>query len=79
MGIYKNPNYIAKSDHSAFDDVHKPGAITPWSGIYRCTTCDVEVVSEKGKPLPPTHAHKLQDHELRWKLAVYADHEGKKP
>ena len=53
MALYKYANYLTRSEHQAFDTLHKPGAGTPSSGVYRCEGCTKEVASNAGNPLPP--------------------------
>jgi hypothetical protein len=79
MAIYKSTNYLTLSEDVLFDAAHKPGAETIHSGIYRCTGCGREVVSEGGKPLPPQnhHAHSTDQGAIRWQMIIYADHEPK--
>ena len=79
MATYKHGQYLEQLDNAAFDAEHKPGAETPFSGIYRCLGCGLEVVSEKGKPLPPQnhHQHTRLQGTIRWRLVVYADHQQK--
>jgi hypothetical protein len=79
MALYKYNQYLTQSQHESFDQIHNPGAATPFSGIYRCEGCGREVVSESGKPLPPQnhHQHALAQGAIRWRLTVYADHEPK--
>lgn len=79
MATYKYSEYLYQLDHNAFDTLHSPGAITPHSGIYRCMACGAEVVSERGKPLPPQnhHVHESGLGAIRWKMVVYADHDPK--
>jgi len=74
MALYKQTALVQRSDSDAFDKVHSPGAATPYSGIYRCTSCGDEVASNKGNPLPPQN-HRQHDPKLgaiRWQLLVYA-------
>lgn len=73
MALYKNPSYLQKSDHEAFDKTHNPGAVTPHSAIYRCVVCGREIVSETGKPLPPQnhHQHAASAGGIRWQMTVY--------
>lgn len=66
-------HYTGNGD--AYDAIHNPGSATPYSGIYRCESCGIEVVSEQGNPMPPTHAAAAQGHAIRWRLVAYADHE----
>jgi hypothetical protein len=79
MALYKNPNWIGKSDHAAFDKEYKPGDQPDHSGIYRCLGCGREVVGEEQRKLPPQnhHQHTQAQGEIRWKMAVYADHQAK--
>jgi len=35
MALYKQVEYLTKSEDAAFDAVHKPGQVPPHSGIYR--------------------------------------------
>jgi hypothetical protein len=79
MATYKHSQFLAKSDHSAFDRVHTPGAAAPFSGIYRCDGCGREAACNQLQPLPPQnhHQHSTSQGEIRWRLIVYADHEPK--
>ena len=81
MATYKYDRYITKVDHAAFDTTHDPGVATPFSGIYRCMGCGREDVSVKDKPMPPQnhHQHTINQGKIRWRLAVYADHQPKEP
>lgn len=53
------PNYRDGSvfnhrpNDSNFETLHRPGALAPFSGIYRCQNCGFEAVSTRGKSLPP--------------------------
>jgi hypothetical protein len=80
MATYKYPQYLVKLDHSAFDAVHLPGQVPPFSGIYRCTGCGREVVAEQGRQLPPQnhHQHAMQLGPVQWQLLAFADHNPKK-
>jgi len=77
MAWFKYDKFLKKfgGTGDAYDKIHKPGETTPFSGIYRCESCGIEVVSEHNKPLPPTHAKAAQGHQITWRLVVYADHE----
>lgn len=79
MALYKYNEYLKKTEEAAYDTIYKPGATTPFSGIYRCMGCHREVVSEEGKPLPPQnhHQHTIAQGAIRWRLIVYADHRPK--
>jgi len=70
MTYYKHGAFFQEDRSSAFDAIHTPGSATPTSGIYRCTGCTHEVVSEKGKPLPPQnhHQHTNWNVPIRWQL-----------
>lgn len=71
MALYKYENMVAKSTHAAFDTLHSPGAVTPYSGIYRCEVCAHEIVSTKSHPLPPQNHHQHPRGEaIRWRLTV---------
>jgi hypothetical protein len=72
MALYKHPSILQQSDHAAFDEIHQPGAITPYSGIYRCAGCAHEIASNAGNPLPPQnhHQHTTQQGRIRWQLIV---------
>ncbi len=73
MALYKYGDHLAKSTDIAFDTEHKPGDTTPNHGIYRCTGCGHEVVSEAGKSLPPQNHHTHPSGSaIRWKLLVYS-------
>jgi len=79
MALYKYGNLLTQSQDAAFDAVHTPGQIPPHSGIYRCVGCGREVVGEHGRTLPPQnhHQHTVQQGAIRWRMAVYADHNPK--
>ncbi|MDR3483180.1 MAG: hypothetical protein P4L91_20990 [Burkholderiaceae bacterium] len=72
MAVYKYQNYLEASNHQAFDQIHKPGETTPYSGIYRCEGCGVNEVSTHGHPLPPQnhHQHNQSQSAIRWRLIV---------
>lgn len=73
MARYKYGDYLKHSEHSIYDDIHKPGETVPYSGIYRCTGCDDEVASNKGDPFPPQNHHQHTNNTpIRWKLLVRA-------
>jgi hypothetical protein len=79
MALYSNGNYLTQSSDAAFGVEHSPGAVTPHSGIYRCTGCGREIVSEENKPMPPQnhHQHTYAQGAIRWRMIVYADHKPK--
>lgn len=72
MALYKNPAFLSKSAHDAFDAVHAPGTPAPYSGIYRCTRCGHEAVSTASNPLPPqgSHVHQPEQGHILWQLIV---------
>ncbi len=79
MATYKHSTFLVQSDASDFDDLWRPGATTPFSGIYRCQGCGREIVSEESKPFPPQnhHQHTTAQGTIQWRLIVYADHKPK--
>jgi hypothetical protein len=76
MALYKDGDQLQQSQDGAFDALHRPGGATPHSGIYHCTGCRREVVSEEGRPLPPQnhHQHSAQQDAIMWRMIVYANH-----
>lgn len=74
MALYKYSQYLQSSTHEAFDAIYKPGAETPYSGIYRCVGCNSEVASNEGNPLPPQnhHQHTTAQGSIRWQIVVHA-------
>jgi hypothetical protein len=71
MAVYKYPQYLTQSAHTAFDQLHHPGTPTPYSGIYRCETCGANEVSTHGHPLPPQNHHQHNPPTpIRWRLIV---------
>lgn len=70
--LYKYPQFLAVSDHQAFDQITESGVQTPYSGIYRCEGCGRCVTSVGGYPLPPQnhHQHTAQQGRIRWRLIV---------
>jgi hypothetical protein len=79
MALYKYSQYLTANQDGAFDKEYKPGEIPPHSGVYRCVGCGREVVAEENRLFPPQnhHAHSYQQGAIRWKMAVYADHQAK--
>lgn len=79
MALYKFAQFLVNAASPSFDELHNPGAGTPFSGIYRCDSCGREVVAEFQKPLPPQnhHQHLPSQGQVRWRLIVYADHQPK--
>jgi hypothetical protein len=74
MALYKYSQFVGMSDSAAFDTLHKPGATTPHSGIYRCEGCGHEIASNGGNPLPPQnhHQHTTSQGAIQWRMTVYA-------
>jgi hypothetical protein len=72
MAFFKYQQLLAASNHEAFDQLHNPGAATPYSGIYRCEGCGHEVTSVHSHPLPPQnhHQHTAGQGAIRWRLVV---------
>jgi len=79
MASYKYAEYLAHSESDEFDKVCGPATPTPFSGIYRCMGCGREDVSVHPYPLPPQnhHQHTAAQGAIRWRLAVWADHNPK--
>jgi hypothetical protein len=71
--LYKDPTFLARSDHVLFDAIHDPGTRTPASGVYRCVGCGKEATSVEPHPLPPQnhHQHTAQQGRIRWQLVVW--------
>jgi hypothetical protein len=74
MAQYKYAQYLTQSDHSAYDDRHRPGATANNPGIYRCAGCGDEIGIAKGHTLPPQnhHQHNQQQGAVEWQLLVFA-------
>jgi hypothetical protein len=72
MAQYKDARFLKQNTSSAFDLMYPPGAVTPYSGIYRCVVCGREDISVYGKPLPPQnhHQHLPTQGPIRWQLIV---------
>ncbi len=73
--LYKYSQFLAASNHAAFDEIYEAGVQTPYSGIYRCEGCGKCITSVYSHPLPPQnhHQHTVQQGRIRWRLA--ASHE----
>ena len=72
MAVYQNGNELSHLVNNRFSAIHVPGAITPHSGIYMCTSCRDEIASNAGNPLPPQN-HRQHDPakgQIRWQLLV---------
>jgi hypothetical protein len=72
MALYKYSAYLQPSDHQAFDLLNSPGTLTPYSGVYRCYGCGLEIAEVRGRPLPPQnhHQHVNQAVPIQWQLIV---------
>lgn len=70
--IYKYDQFIRKSDHNAFDEIHDPGVSAPYPGIYRCEGCGNEIAAALSHSLPPQthHQHTAAHGKIRWRLVV---------
>jgi len=75
---YASMTYIyARPDDPTFVQSHKPGELAPFSGIYRCHYCGLEVTSEERQRLPRqnSHLHAGGILPIEWRLLVKATHE----
>lgn len=72
MALYKYASLLKRSDHQAFDVLHEPGSLAPYSGDYRCEGCGHEIVEVKNRPLPPQnhHQHTNWAVPIRWRLVM---------
>jgi hypothetical protein len=73
MPLFSNSTFFSQISSQAFNDVHNPGAPTPYSGIYRCPGCGREVTSIYGHALPPQNHHQHQQYSqgnVRWQLVA---------
>jgi hypothetical protein len=72
VALYKYGNLLQQSTHTAFDTLHMPGALAPYSGIYRCEGCGHEIAEVRMRPLPPQnhHQHIPGQGPIRWRLVV---------
>ena len=78
MAEYKYPQFMIASNNPAFDQLYNPGAVTPYSGIYRCRGCGHEITHVSGRALPPQnhHVHQANQGPIQWFLAVAHGHIG---
>jgi hypothetical protein len=74
MAQFKHGQHLTKSDNSAYDLTHSPGAAAPNPGIYRCVACGDEIGIAKGHTLPPQnhHQHAQGLGRIEWQLLVFA-------
>lgn len=73
MALYKNGQFLTKTDDKAFDAKHNPGIAAPHPGIYRCTSCGDEIAIAGGHILPPQNhkQHNPANGPIQWQLLVY--------
>ena len=74
MAFYKYAAVLTHVDNQHYDTLHGVSALTPFSGIYRCTGCGQSAVSTRGHPLPPEnhHQHAPMHGPIQWQLIVAA-------
>jgi hypothetical protein len=75
MATYKFLRLLSLDHSSKFDDLHDPGVIAPYPGIYRCEECGKEIAIAHSHTLPPgdRHQHALGQGKIRWRLVVSHD------
>lgn len=58
---------------------YKPSDEVPVSGIYKCQGCKKEITSNHPDKFPPQnhHQHSTAQGDIRWKLIVRTDTQGK--
>lgn len=71
MAGFKYMAYLAWQGDEMFDHLHSSDHVAPVSGIYRCSTCDLEVAAIQGEPFPSVR-HRGEHGELMWNLIVAA-------
>lgn len=73
MALYKQEQYLTKSNDVAFDSKYSPGTAAPHPGIYRCTSCGDEIAIAGGHILPPQNhkQHNPSNGAVHWQLLVY--------
>lgn len=56
-----------------------PSDQVPHSGIYKCTSCNKEITSNKGDKFPPQNHHQRGSNlsSIRLKIIIFTDTEGK--
>ncbi|GCD52029.1 hypothetical protein NBRC3188_0726 [Acetobacter pasteurianus NBRC 3188] len=76
MALYKYSSFVTQSNDTGFDAIHSPGTPAPFAGIYKCAGCGHEIGTAEAHPLPPQnhHQHTVAQGNIRWRLAVYAQH-----
>ena len=72
MAFYQDRNELSYKESPEFAPTFKPGAITPYSGIYICTNCRDEIAANQGNPLPPQNHRQHQNllKPIEWRLLV---------
>jgi hypothetical protein len=72
MAQYKYPQILTQNQHQAFDQLHGPGQVVPFSGIYRCAGCAKEIAANQRDPFPPQnhHQHNQTQGTIRWQLII---------
>lgn len=72
MAIYKHSQFLIQNNSTAFDTLTAPASPTPFSGIYRCEGCSVNIVSVQHHIMPPQnhHQHAPAQGAIRWRLIV---------
>ncbi|HEU4376140.1 MAG TPA: hypothetical protein VFS02_21785 [Telluria sp.] len=74
MAMYKRNELGRQNQSPAFDVLHPARTPTPYSEIYRCEACGVELVSAEDQPLPVVmHRRHPTGHPMMWRLVVYAN------
>jgi hypothetical protein len=82
MPNFKDASYFNQLPNDGnFDVIYLPGQPTPFSGIYKCTSCGFEAVSTRLHPLPPevsclnhSPSWRAAHGTVRWKLVAAAIH-----
>lgn len=72
MALYKYSEHLEQTNDRLFDNSFSPGDKIPFSGIYRCEKCGLEITSNKDNPLPPQnhHQHTPVQGPIIWKLLI---------
>jgi len=75
MANYKYGGFLVQNANAAFDALHHPGQLAPYSGIYRCAVCGHEAVSTRDHVLPPQNHHTHATYApIQWQLIVVSTH-----
>lgn len=73
MANYKYAGNLHHNTHDDFDQEYAPGVAAPYPGIYKCVSCDNEIVVMKGALLPAEiHSQHCVYQPVKWKLIVCA-------